>query len=76
LGYILDVKNSAQQPNRMTYEGKKVTPVRCIIPPQVKKDFAGVRGRVQRAVAASPRSVALSDAVKQIQLFNRVASKR
>jgi hypothetical protein len=43
--------------------------------PKIERDFAGVRGRVQRAVEASPRSVTLSDVEKQIRLFSTAASK-
>jgi hypothetical protein len=47
----------------------KTTPVRCYVPPQVVKDFAGVRGRVIAAVKAAPRSVTFLDAVTQIREF-------
>jgi hypothetical protein len=33
------------------------------------KGFAGVRGRVKRALQAQPPSVTLADAMKQIALF-------
>jgi hypothetical protein len=32
------------------------------------RDFAGVRSRVRRAVAAAPRTVTFEDAFKQAQL--------
>jgi hypothetical protein len=52
---------------RVSYTQKNSTAVRVFIPPQVVKDFAGVRGRVQNAVAASPRSVSFSAAFQQVQ---------
>jgi hypothetical protein len=45
------------------------------LPSQVKRDFAGVRGCVQRAVAASPRSVTLADASRQVLIFSGAALK-
>jgi hypothetical protein len=35
------------------------------------KSFAGVRGRVQAAVAAQPRSVSLSEALAQARKFDQ-----
>jgi len=46
------------------------------VPPQMVRNFAGVRGRVQAAVSASPPSVTLADARNQVQRFERVASKK
>ncbi len=54
----------------------KTTPVRVYIPPQVMKDFAGVRGRVVAAVRASPRFVTFSDVLKQAEAFSKARPKR
>ena len=51
----------------VSYTEKNTTPVRVFVPPQVVKDFAGVRGRVQNAVAASPQSVSFSVALQQVE---------
>ena len=45
------------------------TKIRTSVPPEVVKDFAGVRGRVQTAIQASPRSVSLPEAQEQIRRF-------
>ena len=39
--------------------------------PRIRKSFAGVRGRVKAAVAAQPRSVTWSEALEQIQKFQK-----
>jgi hypothetical protein len=44
-----------------------------ILPPKVAKDFAGVRGRVRRAVAAAPRSVSFEKASRQVGLFQKIS---
>jgi hypothetical protein len=54
---------------------KKAAGIIWDLPLQMKTDFAGVRGRVRRAVATSPRSVSFSDAVKQVLQFSTEASK-
>jgi len=46
-----------------------LTPDHYLVPPQVVRSFAGVRGRVQRAVQASPQSVNLLDALNQAKSF-------
>jgi hypothetical protein len=74
MGYRLDVKNGTKQPRRMSREEIQ-KPIRDMLP-KIEKDFAGVRGRVQRAVEALPRSVTLSDVEKQIRLVSEVASKK
>lgn len=51
----------------------KTTQVRCFVPPQVLKDFAGVRGHVKNAIQASPQSVSLSEVMEQIRIFQRGA---
>jgi hypothetical protein len=45
------------------------------LPPQMKKDFAGARGRVNRAVEMSQQSVSFSEAEQQVRLFLKAASK-
>ena len=45
------------------------------LPHEVKRDFAGVRGRVKRAVAASPRSVTFAAASEQVRLFSERSKK-
>jgi hypothetical protein len=45
------------------------------LPPQMKKDFAGARGRVNRAVEMSPQSVTFLEAEQQVRLFLKAASK-
>jgi hypothetical protein len=47
-----------------------------IVPPKVVRDFAKVRAAVQRAVDASPRSVTLEDALKQVQSFQSETPKK
>jgi hypothetical protein len=61
---------------RVNYTPKASTPARVYVPPQVTRDFAGVRGRVQNAVAASPQSVNFSDASKQVQSFRQAPPKK
>jgi hypothetical protein len=45
-----------------------------IVPPKVAKDFAGVRARVRRAVAAAPKSVTFEEASRQVRLFQKASS--
>ena len=52
------------------------TPIRCFVTPRVMKDFSGVRGHVQNALKAQPQSVTYSDAVRQIEAFQRAASPK
>jgi hypothetical protein len=73
LGYGLDVKNGTKQPRRMSREEIQ-KPIRDMLP-KIEKDFAGVRGRVQRAVEASRRPVTLSSALAQVARFNKASSK-
>ena len=47
----------------------KTATLKYMFPPQVVRDFAGVRGRVRNAVENSPRSVCLADARLQISRF-------
>ena len=61
--------------NRVNFT-PKTTPVRVHVPPQVVRDFAGVRGRVQNAVAASPQSVSFSAASQQVRTFRRLPPKK
>jgi hypothetical protein len=41
------------------------------LPPEVVKDFAGVRGRVLHAVAGLPQPISFEEASKQVALFQR-----
>jgi hypothetical protein len=45
-----------------------------VIPPQVKRDFAGVRGRVLSALAASRQPVTLSAALAQVARIQKATS--
>jgi len=54
----------------------KTTPARVFVTSQVLKEFAGVRGRVRTAVAASPRSVSFSEALAQVKSFQAVPPKK
>ena len=74
MGYRLDVKAQTKDAQRMSRDVIQ-KPIRDMLP-QIEKDFAGVRGRVLRAVEGLPRSVTLSDVEKQIRLFSTVASKK
>jgi hypothetical protein len=74
LRYSLDVKNHAKHAERMSREESQT--LIWALPPQVKKDFAGVRGRVKRAVAASPRSVTFAAAIEQVRLFSERSKKK
>jgi len=74
MGYRLDVKTRTKDAQRMSREEIQ-KPIRDMVP-QIEKDFAGVRGRVQRAVEALPRSVTFSDVEKQIRMFSKAASKK
>ncbi len=74
LGYSVNVTRTTEQAGGMSRETKTL-PI-WQVPPRVKRDFAGVRGLVRRAVEASPRSVTLSEAVKQVRLFSQAASKK
>jgi hypothetical protein len=69
MGYRLDVKTQTKDAQRMSREENQT--LIWALPAQVKKDFSGVRGRVKRAVAASPRSVTFSAAVEQVRRFSR-----
>jgi hypothetical protein len=74
MGYRLDVKAQTKDAQRMSRDEIQ-KPIRELLP-QIEKDFAGVRGRVLRAVEGLARSVTLSDVEKQIRLFSAVASKK
>ena len=74
MGYRLDVKAQTKDAQRMSRDVIQ-KPIRDMLP-QIEKDFAGVRGRVLRAVEGLPRPVTLSDVEKQIRLFSTVASKK
>ena len=52
------------------------TRVRCLLPPQVVKDFAGVRDRVVNAILGSPQSVSFSEAMRQIHRFEGKALRK
>jgi len=47
-----------------------------ILPPRIVKAFAGVRGRVQAAVAAQPSSVSFAEALAQIQKFQQMTGTK
>jgi hypothetical protein len=72
MGYRLDVKNGPKQPQRMSRDEIQI-PIRELLP-KIEKDFAGVRGRVLRAVAASRRPITLSKALDQVARFNKASS--
>jgi hypothetical protein len=42
---------------------------------QIRKEFAGVRGRVKAAVEARPRGVTLEQARAQVQRFSKLSGK-
>lgn len=51
-------------------------PVRCFVPPKIVNEFAGARGRVLAALKEAPRSVTLSDALKQVLLFEKISPRK
>jgi len=73
LSYSLDVNKLTKHAERMSRDEHQT--LLWALPLQVKRDFAGVRGRVKRAVAASPRLVTLSEASRQVLSFSGVPSK-
>jgi hypothetical protein len=69
-GHSIDWRAHSMYSSLMKQEGTSYRS-KALISPKSLKAFAGVRGRVRRAVAALPESVSYEDAVKQIQRFQQ-----
>ena len=68
LWYSLDMDRSPHYGSRMKqWTAHSFTTGQALVPPQMLRQFAGTRGRVESAAKELPRSVTLSTATEQVR---------